>query len=251
MRQSSVGTDRLPAWLSCDLHKLRDDDITTQLEMIFGEEEAQQILNPTVKRSKHQSNQHVLQPAIAKHETQDAHMLWNSLRSISNKKLASQMSANNDTEYIQQNVRFDNNNNNNSWSSRRVDLYRQRVQLMHKVAHMNEGKTKQLLETVKLPALTPSGVDYKWTENCDGYLAEYEIERMEVKACSYFWVLRRSERRGMRPGQRSARIDIQLFGDPQSLTLNCFSKTHNLDILGPQKKADPKRKVMIDVLSVM
>lgn len=157
MEKSSDGSRLLPSWLSSDLHKLQDDDVTKQLEVILGEQAAEQILNPTVEDELNTGDE--LQPVISKHETQGAHVLWSSLRDTSKKKLARQTSADNmlsNSEYVVHNINSNNNINGkftNRTSSHRVDLYRQRFQLMHKVAHLNEQKTKQLLETVKLPAL--------------------------------------------------------------------------------------------------
>ena len=52
-------------------------------------------------------------------------------------------------------VVFQSNNQKQQQRLQHVEQYRQRVELMHKIAQLNADKTKQLLQTIKLPAIAP------------------------------------------------------------------------------------------------
>ena len=131
-------------WIEKDLQKLQEEELTKQLEVLFGSDEADRFMNPKLE-----------EPSQGKFDKQDwnlhqqqqgAHVLWNNLRSNSRKKLARE-SKDLNNDYVTHRLV--------NWrsSSEHVERYKQRVELMHRIAHFNELKTKQLVQNVKLPSI--------------------------------------------------------------------------------------------------
>ena len=135
------------SWIDKDLKKLQKEELTKQLEVLFGVDEADRLTNPKLEGKSpskfDKRNWNIYKSAYQ----QGAHVLWNNLRSNSRKKLARE-SKDLNNDYV--------NHRLIDWhsSSEHVERYKQRVELMHKVSRFNESKTKQLLQIVKLPSIS-------------------------------------------------------------------------------------------------
>ena len=130
-------------WLSQDLTELRHDDVTHQLEAILGEDDANQFLKPTIQ----DKPQKVVDQNITKRAGQiDAHNLWNSLRTHSQKKL-----LRNGKTYDDKCSKY--NKNETSDILNKIEKYKQEVELMYHIAHLNENKTLHLLNNIRLPRI--------------------------------------------------------------------------------------------------
>lgn len=135
------------SWIDQDLQRLQEEELTKQLEALFGVDDADRFMNPKLveksssKLDKPDWNLH--KPALQ----QGAHVLWNNLRSNSRKKLARE-SKDLNNDYV--------NHRLINWhaTSEHVERFKQRVELMHKIAHINEFRTKQLVQSVKLPSIS-------------------------------------------------------------------------------------------------
>ncbi|XP_066928067.1 uncharacterized protein [Clytia hemisphaerica] len=136
------------SWINEDLHQLRHEDVTKQLGVLFGEDEADHFMNPKVQEES-KSKIKIVESMPKVSYQQGAHMLWNHLRSNSEKKLL------HETRNMKTTVVLPLNNKKQQQRLHHVEQYRQRVELMHKIAQLNADKTKQLLKTIKLPAIAP------------------------------------------------------------------------------------------------
>ena len=135
------------SWIDRDLQQLQQQDITEQLAAFFGEQDADRFLNPklqdeTPSKLNIRSGQ-FQKPAYQ----QGAHSLWHTLRFNSNKKLV------NETRHLHHGYEKPETAEHDGML-KHVEKYRQRVELMHRIARFNEAKTQQLVQSVKLPSIS-------------------------------------------------------------------------------------------------
>jgi len=160
-------------WIDKDLQKLQNEELVKQLEALFGEEEADRFVNPQLQEeinSKTNLQDEIFQKPS---NSQGAQTLWNTLRSNSSKKLVHQ------TKDLHcgfvETVPKDSLKMLNY-----VEKYRQRVELMHNIAHFNEAKTKQLVQTIKFPSITDSDFFSK---------EDFEVSKRPHRAKVFFFIL--------------------------------------------------------------
>ena len=89
VKNVKINTEKNPSsWIDQDLEKLQEEELTKQLEALFGADEADRFMNPKlVEKSSSKFDKpdwHMHKPALQ----QGAHVLWNNLRSNSRRKLA-------------------------------------------------------------------------------------------------------------------------------------------------------------------
>lgn len=135
-------------WLSQDLTELCHDDVTHQLEAILGKDDANQFLKPTIQ----DKPQKVVDQNITKRAGQiGARNLWNSLRTHSQKKLLRNAKTYDDDTYSKYNKGQTSNILN------KIEKYKQEVELMYHIAHLNENKALHLLNNIRLPRIMDDG----------------------------------------------------------------------------------------------
>lgn len=130
-------------WLQEDLCQLQGDELERQLEVIFGKDKASQFINPTIEDKPQNTT---LSTFKKKYGHLGAHALWHSMRKNSMKRL-SQNTQNLTDSKIQSIPK-------NDGTLKNIEVYKHKFELMYRIAHLNEEKTKQCLDLVKLPMIT-------------------------------------------------------------------------------------------------
>jgi len=139
------------SWLDNNLTELRHTNIDDQLKAILGENEAETFLNPTIQ-DKPQTI--VDQNYSKKAGLIGAPALWHSLRATSHKKILR------NTKHLKACSAYSVSTKGNSKVINKIEEYKHQVELMHRVATLNESKTFQLMAHVKLPRLTGESITY-------------------------------------------------------------------------------------------
>ena len=144
--QNQIEIDCNKHWVDHDLSALMDSDLQEQLETILGKEDAQDFLKPKIKENE---NSRYSNEVGKKIKSSDANKLWEYLRKNSFQK----MSKLDCTPGYYQQCNED-NDVRGTWKMDQIQLQQQRLDLMHRVAQVNQVRTKQILKHVKLPRLT-------------------------------------------------------------------------------------------------
>ena len=135
----------LDFWVVEDFSNLKEECLENQLEAIFGSFEAQQFLNPRIQDKRMKNIPVDISNKIG---PIGALELWESLRYQSQQKLSQNPQANH-TYCRKHNVIGNQHSVKN-----KVETYTQRLQLMHKIAQLNDVKSTKLIQKINLPQIT-------------------------------------------------------------------------------------------------
>lgn len=126
---------------------LKDEPLKVQLEALFGAYEADQFLNPTFQDRVKNST---CPSTISKDNNGPIGVeeLWDSLRLQSQHKLAQRTP---DKHGYSRRTNF---MTDEQKLERKVVVYRQRLQLMHRIALLNVSKSRKLITKLNLPKIT-------------------------------------------------------------------------------------------------
>lgn len=141
-----MGTPTTDVWLEQDFARLKEKNIRGQLESIFGEHEAEQYLNPSIKDKRIQN---IPVHISTKDGPLGAHALWQSLRARSEHKLSAL-----NYECARRHNVVSAPPSRLTAAARKLREYERRLQLMHRVAQINQGHAQSLTKKIDFPHIS-------------------------------------------------------------------------------------------------
>ena len=143
-----------PPPTSLDFSNLKGECLKNQLAAIFGNAEAEQFLHPTIQDKRVKSVP--VNFSSKSGGPVGAEELWQSLRFHSKQKILQNTSSK--YTYTRKNTGNASNVESNVLS------YKQKLQMMYKIAHLNDSKSQKLIQKINFPEIT---VDWDFITNFD------------------------------------------------------------------------------------